>query len=900
MLARPADMGGYKTLDEIYAALDTIVANHSDIVSPRQSIGKTIENRDMWAIKISDNPDVDEEEPEILFTAAIHAREVITPLVLLHFMDHLTDNYGSDPEATYLVDNREIWFVFPVNPDGYYHNEVIEPGGGGMWRKNRRNNFDGTYGVDLNRNYGYKWGYDDQGSSPNTDASTYRGAGPFSEPETQNMKDFIESHEFDITIYYHSYSNLVLWPWGYDRIVTPDNAIFAAMGDSINAMNGYAPGPGWILYVVNGDSDDWGYGEQETKNKNFSMTFEVGGSSDGFWPELSRIPQLIQENLGPNLYLAGVAGSLQSLLPPAVPSIVLPALINSADYDVIWTIFDTINPAVAFELVEMQGFNTVTDPATDLDLWQNNDFVISGARSNSGPSSFYSGEDDNLARYIQTEESYMVEAGDSLRFWAWFNIEVDWDYAYVEISTDGQSFSPIEGNITTNYNPNGNNRGEGITGSSSGWTEGLFDLSDYTGQKVWIRFSYFTDGYVTEEGFYVDDIDPVAGYSSQTVLSSTIVDTSYSLTGKVNGVYYYKVRAQDAEDQWSDFSTVAQTLVSTGGTCVDSDSDGYGDPGNPGNTCPDDNCPNTFNPGQLDTDGDGLGDVCDDCPYDAENDRDGDGLCADEDNCSYIYNPGQEDSDGDGVGDTCAYWSVTLDKVTPLIDSGLIPSGEIITFDIRVTNNWDDYWPSWSFGFRVWSPDGAEWEQITGYDLDVTLDIQVEFMNYFGEPFGQGADTVSFVGSTGSGGPYGISPYLDTVAFQIEIGPIDNQFIGKTICLDSSWFPPGGTWRWMSSSGGADPSEVYPTWDGPHCFTITDNCCSWGMTGNVDYDPEDMVDLGDLTALIDYLFISFAEPPCLAEANVDGDPEGTIDLGDLTRLIDYLFISFAEPAPCPQ
>ena len=148
----------------------------------------------MWAVKISDNPNVNEDEPEVLFNSAIHAREVITPEVLLHAMDHLTDNYGVLPEITDLVDNREMWFVVVVNPDGYFHNQVIEPNGGGMWRKNRRQIVASIYGVDLNRNYGYEWGYDDLGSSSSPTAETYRGNGPFSEPESQNMKQFTEAH----------------------------------------------------------------------------------------------------------------------------------------------------------------------------------------------------------------------------------------------------------------------------------------------------------------------------------------------------------------------------------------------------------------------------------------------------------------------------------------------------------------------------------------------------------------------------------------------------------------------------------------------------------------------------------------------------------------------------------
>jgi len=113
------DMGGYKTLDEIYTYLDEMIADHPNLVSNKVDIGLSLEGRTMWAIKISDNPNINEDEPEVLYTALIHAREVITPEVLFYFMDYLTDNYGTDPEATFLVDNREMWFIPVFNVDGY-------------------------------------------------------------------------------------------------------------------------------------------------------------------------------------------------------------------------------------------------------------------------------------------------------------------------------------------------------------------------------------------------------------------------------------------------------------------------------------------------------------------------------------------------------------------------------------------------------------------------------------------------------------------------------------------------------------------------------------------------------------------------------------------------------------
>ncbi|MCB1059289.1 MAG: hypothetical protein KDB65_03575 [Calditrichaeota bacterium] len=315
-------MGGYKTYSEINAALDVMHANYPNITTAKFSIGQTLEGREIYCIKISDNPDVDEDEIELFYNALHHAREPAAMEVLFLFMDQLTSQYGIDPDLTYLVDNREFYFVPCVNVDGYVYNETTNSNGGGMWRKNRRNN--GTsYGVDLNRNYGFNWGYDNSGSSPTPSSETYRGIEAFSEPETQVMRDFVNSRNFIVAMNYHTYSNLILYPWGvqaYEGGFCPDNDIFHTMADSmriyIQQVNGanYTIGPPWaVLYGVNGDANDWCYGEQTTKPKIFSFTTEVGGPSDGFWPPQNRIAPLAQENLPANIFVARYA---ENLIPP--------------------------------------------------------------------------------------------------------------------------------------------------------------------------------------------------------------------------------------------------------------------------------------------------------------------------------------------------------------------------------------------------------------------------------------------------------------------------------------------------------------------------------------------------------------------------------------------------------
>jgi hypothetical protein len=558
----PKDMGGFMTLSEINAKTDSLVDNFPNIVSDKYNLGQTIEGRDMWAIKISDNPNIDEDEPEILYTAAIHAREVITPMVLFNFADSLTQNYATDTEIQNLVDNREIWFCFCVNPDGYYHNEVTDPLGGGMWRKNRRHNIDGSYGVDLNRNWAYEWGYDNEGSSPDPSDETYRGTMGFSEPETQNMRDFHIERNFIISIYFHSYSDLILWPWGYDQFYTEDNDIFQVLGDSMATWNGYNPTPAWGLYVANGVTDDWIYGEQTLKNKTFAFTFEVGDYWDGFWPNVSDIPELVDENYMPLVYLTGIADSIYQLRAPNAPVISAPDSIDEGqDIEVFWTHEDTLNPAVEYELVELTGQQEITDEAENFDYCTNNGFIKSAARTYSGLYSFFSGAENGIYRYVQYEFPFAVEPGDSLKFYTWYDIENNWDYAYVEVSANGGQFASIEGNITTTYNPHGSNQGHGITGSSSGWVEAKFSLEDFVGQNISVRLSYDTDAYTTEEGIYFDDIFPITIFANESYVTLPSTETSYLFAEKDSGIYHYKVRAKDGQDQYGAYSNADGTEV---------------------------------------------------------------------------------------------------------------------------------------------------------------------------------------------------------------------------------------------------------------------------------------------------------------------------------------------------
>ncbi len=282
-------MGGFYTYEEMLEQLDAMAAEYPHLLSARQPIGDilTHEGRPVYWLRLSDNPDEDEDEPELLFTALHHAREPNSLSQLLFFMWYMLENYEKDPEIRTLVDQTELYLVPCINPDGYIFNQTTNPGGGGYWRKNRRDNGNGIYGVDLNRNYGYEWATGG-GSSFSASSETYHGPAAFSEPETQAIRQLCLEHDFRIALNYHTFSNVLIYPWAHSGLPTPDQHIFGPLAREMSYQNFYGTGTisETLFYLANGGSDDWMYGEQTEKGKIFAMTPEVGAS---FWPAMNMI-----------------------------------------------------------------------------------------------------------------------------------------------------------------------------------------------------------------------------------------------------------------------------------------------------------------------------------------------------------------------------------------------------------------------------------------------------------------------------------------------------------------------------------------------------------------------------------------------------------------------------------
>jgi carboxypeptidase T len=298
----PAD-AGYHSYQEMTDETAAIAAAHPAIVT-RQSIGTSYQGRQIWALKVSDNAGTDEAEPEVLFTANQHAREHLTVEMALYLLNELTSGYGTDSRITSVVNTREIWIVPSVNPDGAEFD--VSTGRYAMWRKNRQPNAGSTQiGTDLNRNWAWQWGCCG-GSSGAFSSETYRGASPFSAPETQVVRDFVDSRvvggaqQIKTAIDFHTYSELVLWPYGYTTADTGAGMsadqydTFAALGTNMASTNGYTPEQASDLYIADGAIDDWLWGQHGI----FAYTFEMypTTASPGFYPPDEAIPAQTSRN----------------------------------------------------------------------------------------------------------------------------------------------------------------------------------------------------------------------------------------------------------------------------------------------------------------------------------------------------------------------------------------------------------------------------------------------------------------------------------------------------------------------------------------------------------------------------------------------------------------------------
>ncbi len=541
-------------------------------------------------VKISDNPDIDENEPEVLYTALHHAREPESMMQMIYFMYYLLENYYSDPSVQYLVNNRELFFIPVVNPDGYEYNRTTYPSGGGMWRKNRRNN-GSSYGVDLNRNYGpyAYWNAPNGGSSTTPSSDTYRGTAPFSEPETNNIKNFLASRKIKNALNYHTYGNYLIFPYGALPNETPDSLTFREYASDMTVYNNYTYGTDLqtVNYSTRGNSDDYFYDGDIVSNsgKIFAMTPEVG--TTGFWPSQAEIFPLAIENVHPNLYYAWVAGGYAEMINPNYSkqyfnpgdvvlmnpefknkglstvynlTVELTSINSNATVTIGTAYFDSIASRSAEVLSSPLSFtvSTLAQAESDIQLIlttstngvvMSNDtlnlivgkptlifadttnnpntlwtitgtptaapkWAVTTAAFNSPPNSY---TDSPTGTYVSSSTVTMTLTNSinltgylnpRLSFHTKFDIENNWDYGQVEISTNnGSTWIPLQGQYTNpgtgTFQPNGEPL---YDGTKTAWVKEEISLSSYISSQFKIRFEIRSDGYIEKDGWYVDDI----------------------------------------------------------------------------------------------------------------------------------------------------------------------------------------------------------------------------------------------------------------------------------------------------------------------------------------------------------------------------------------------------------
>jgi carboxypeptidase T len=291
-------IAAYHSAETLEQDLRQLSESQPEIAELRE-IGRSLENRPIWALRIGERRG---SEHKLLFMGCHHAREWVSVEVPYLLAEHLVKNASQTPVRDWLQ-RGEIWVAPMVNPDGH---EFSRSPATRLWRKNRRPNPNGSIGIDPNRNYGYMWGTLNINTSSHVPSDpTYVGPRAFSEPETQAVRNLVARELFSGVITYHSFSQLILYPWGYTLEPIPDSSDLSTMSklakrmqQLIHGVHGktYTPQHSSQLYLTAGDTTDWTYGEYGIP----SFTIELRPDSiqnGGFILPPEQIQPTFEENL---------------------------------------------------------------------------------------------------------------------------------------------------------------------------------------------------------------------------------------------------------------------------------------------------------------------------------------------------------------------------------------------------------------------------------------------------------------------------------------------------------------------------------------------------------------------------------------------------------------------------
>ncbi len=518
----------------------------------------------LYGIKISDNPNIEEEDEAGFFVDGLHhSREWACPITVLFFADSMLRSYNVVPEITDIINTTEIYCFPIINADGYLYDYPS----GHSWRKDREPIKYGT-GIDPNRNYSCcapsiegDWGAVDENQAshyPSSDNQVYCGPYANAGDETMAYTLYVKNHICNISMSYHSYSEMVMWPWSWTGDSTPDASLYNTIGNRIADMihklgsGNYARGPVYsTIYPVSGASMDWFYSWCHWVGgfSNLSFTTELGTS---FYQPQADLDNIIHENFKAFKYLAHFADSVvllaEGVVPP--PEIYSIGTVNS-DFTIAWHAKNSFdNHPTKWELVELSSPSIIEDDLEGgTNRWVLNGFSLSTARAHSGSHSLFSGNTSNMNSAVVTAHPYIVQNGDSLTFWCWYDLEADYDVAVAEVSVNTKEWYQLDNSYTA---------------SSGGWVRKSYSLENWVGKSIYIRFRSMTDGNGLQNGFYVDDIYPVCRFQNVTTVSSNITDTTYQFTNHPEGEYYYYVKGCNTTWGWGDYSCLEKAKVVAG------------------------------------------------------------------------------------------------------------------------------------------------------------------------------------------------------------------------------------------------------------------------------------------------------------------------------------------------
>lgn len=563
-------MGGFLTFDEVIAKLDSMRLEYPQFISQKFSIGNTHENRSMWTVRVTKNPDAPTGKPEVFYNALIHAREPESMETQVYYFYWLFENYGIDPVATYILDNREIYWMPVFNADGYVYNQTTNPNGGGFWRCSRSGS--GSCGwVDLNRNFGLReyWNSPNGGSSEDScdgGGGTYRGFSPFSEIETQNYMNFVNSRNFSTVFNSHTWGNYLLKPWDWlDPTPTPDDNKFNQYLADMSETNGYVTGSTSqaLGYMVRGGANDWIYNDSAHSGHNIiGITPETGNT--GFWPAQNEIIPFAQDMLYPNQYIALIAGAFvnpysqsfdQPTYNPGESGSFKVAVKNKGLLDAtgvtvkltpysaglsipvqqynIGNLASFVNDSVSFDFNIGSNVNNNTALAADLKIvmdttviYNKKVYVLVGSGDivlNDNAENSFANWTSNQGWNLVTTQSnspthsftdspsgdYQNNADNSMTIVNAVNLNsssvVFLNFYHKYFTEENYDFGTVE---VSKDNGSSWQQVKSYDGESSSWTSVYLNLTPFIegSSQIKIRFRLKSDGGVRDDGWYVDDI----------------------------------------------------------------------------------------------------------------------------------------------------------------------------------------------------------------------------------------------------------------------------------------------------------------------------------------------------------------------------------------------------------